>query len=464
MNLGLGLDFGTSRVAAVLVDLATREVVEALAVPVQPFVGEHADRAEQDVVDTMAALQAVVEGLSASHRAAVRCLGVTGEMRGVVLWRQATGECSRVITAHDRRADTGGFLTRLQEQCADHRLSSGRGCVSLAWLANFAPKHLAAYDRAGTLMDLVVARLAGLDHPVMDPTNAHSWGMFDPGRCRWEEPKTTAARVPAGLLPAIAPGGSLAGRLLGLHAAALGLPPDLPVGVALGDSPAMLFATLTDPQQELAITLGHGGQLAAVLPPGDTIPMPPGVEYRPYVDGRIVAVVNTQLGGDILTWLARQASDWCRELGVVPPAAADVAERLNDLGLRRRNTRLRLATGEPGEGTALGGQAAFAHLGRDNFDLGSLAAACARGVVTTLRDRLPLAFREGRARVMGSGAALRNSRLLQQTVADVFQLELVVGGLVEEAAAGAALLVAQRCLEGHLLLAPPAPVALQRTA
>ena len=45
-----------------------------------------------------------------------------------------------------------------------------------------------------------------------------------------------------------------------------------PVAVATGDNPASLYASLEDPEQEIALTIGTAAQLGVVVPVGGPPP------------------------------------------------------------------------------------------------------------------------------------------------------------------------------------------------
>lgn len=74
-----------------------------------------------------------------------------------------------------------------------------------------------------------------------------------------------------------------------------------------------------------------------------------------------------------------------------------------------------------------------------NFTIGNLARALARGILVNLKEMLPQSVLRDRARVVGSGNALRRSRLLQALTQEVFDLPLLLTEGREEAAVGAAL-------------------------
>ena len=371
--------------------------------------------------------------LPAELRAQVRAVGLTGQMHGVLLVGADGRAISPLITWQDGRCDEA-FLRRLHEKTG-HRLCSGFGGATLAWMRahDALPAGVAA---ACTIHDYLTARLCGLPRPVTDPTDAASWGLFDLHTLDWDFPAVERAGIDRRLLPEVRPSGSLAGRVTPEMAGRLGIPAGIPVAVALGDHQASLLATLREPEHELALTLGTGGQLSAVVPSlgaaGETW------EYRPYPGGRYLLTAASLCGGAAWAWLAEAVQAWLRDLGLPCPTDDALYARLNDLGLA--------ATGElTVQPHFLGERHAPALRGRidgidlRNFTPGPLARGLARGILANLRDMLPADAYAGRTTLLGSGNALRRNPLLQRLAEEVFGLPLVLTEGQEEAAAGAAL-------------------------
>lgn len=438
----LGIDIGTSKAAAVICDAAGR--VRAAA-SIEHFAGvpRPDGRCEQDVAALLAAMRRAVLSLPAGLRARARSVGVTGQMHGVALLNAAGRPRTPLINWQDRRCtEPAAFLPRLARRTG-HRLRSGYGCATLAWFAarRGMPRDAAA---AGTLQDIAVMLLCGARRPVIDPTDAASWGLFDASRERWDVRAVRAARIPDHLLPEVVPCGSIAGAVCAEMASALGLREGIPVAAAIGDNQASLLATLRDPSTDLALTFGTGAQASAVMAPGPARRAAAGCptcECRPYPGGRSAVVAASLCGGAAWAWLADSARAWIRDLGGTPPDRDRVFARLNELGLASRE-EIEIHPHFLGErhDPALAGR--ILGISMDNFHLGAVARGLARGMVRALRDMMPRAALRGRLRIVGSGNALRRVPLLQVMVREEFALPLVLAPAREEAALGAARLAA----------------------
>ena len=205
----LGIDVGTTNVKVVLVEESSLRVLhkhsESLGEREEVEVPNAAERTVSQIFHALERCMRSLEGTS--HRLElVRGIGVCGQMHGCVLWNsrgvplfnESIGELqhsadtlsSNLITWQDTRCDPA-FLSSLPRPChlAKPPVSAGYGCASLAWLQHHDRNTLACYDRAGTIMDMVVCALhsGGSGAVMMSPQNAASWGYFDVATSQWHK-------------------------------------------------------------------------------------------------------------------------------------------------------------------------------------------------------------------------------------------------------------------------------------
>ena len=433
----LGVDIGTSKVAAVLLD-SEGTLCGVSSLLHEADMHSPAGHAEQDPSRLFEAVVHSVQALPAEIRRTVAAVGITGQMHGVVLADASGHPVSPLITWQDLRCEQAGFLRELQQRTG-YTLNSGFGCATLAHLA--AQGQLPKLAKtSGTIGDWLVARLCGRSRCVTDPTNAASWGLFDLAALRWDMQAVQAAEITAELLPEVVPCSSNAGYLSEAMAQGLGVPAGIPVAAALGDNQASLLATLTQPDVELGLTLGTGGQLSAVMQAGWKMAQPGAearFEYRPYVGGRYVAVASALCGGSAWQWMAGSVENWLETLDVKGPTREELYARMDELGLRAAG-RLEVRPHFRGERYDSSLRGSITGIGIDDFTLGNLARGLARGIVENLANMLPQEVLKGRTRVVGSGNALRRSRLLRAMATEVLGADLVMSDHQEEAACGAA--------------------------
>lgn len=193
MSLTLGIDIGTTTIKASLID--QRKVIEAHSEQSNVSVETDTDKKdEQDVVKILKTVNAIIAKFPLELRQKITRIGITGQMHGITLWNhtlrlndllqsQSNPDVSSLITWRDRRC-SDKFLSTLPHP--PHPVSTGYGCCTLFWLNRFAPDIVKRFDRAGTIMDLVVFLLCQLDTVVMSNHNANSWGYFNIARNHWK--------------------------------------------------------------------------------------------------------------------------------------------------------------------------------------------------------------------------------------------------------------------------------------
>ena len=197
----LSIDLGTTTLKAALIECNQYKTIEQYSEPMNGSVILNTDgRDEQDVVQILFTLNVLLEKFSIEKREKVIGISVTGQMHGVTLWNSnhdtskllmsqrpsplTTSSCiSSLVTWRDGRC-TDIFLKSLPK--ALKPVSTGYGCCTLFWFQRFNESLLEQFNRAGTIMDLVVCLLCGVNSVPMSTQNANSWGYFDMTNNNWE--------------------------------------------------------------------------------------------------------------------------------------------------------------------------------------------------------------------------------------------------------------------------------------
>jgi sugar (pentulose or hexulose) kinase len=468
MALYLGLDVGTTKVAATIVDAATGAQLAVESAPQSDPLPAPPGRSEWDARAVRDRALAVGRAaVAASGRAGdIAAIGVTGQQHGGLLVGTAPGDELRPLTPiigwQDKRADEPGAggvtslatlharLAGLDTRGTGCAIASGFLGTSLFWLAG--REELPARDARATLVpDYLAATLLG-SLSVTDPTGAGGAGLYDAAHGRWHAGMLAALDLPAALLPPVAPTGALLGGLGARGAAALGLPIGVPVMNALGDNQASFFSSVGAATDALLVNVGTGGQVSAIAP---RFSRGPALETRPYLDGTFLLVGAGIAGGKSYALLRDFFLRVGRDLfGAEPPD--DLYPAINALA----------AAAPPGSDglrcdPRFGGnrydpeqRGAFAGLDARTFTPGHLARALLEGVAETFHDLYEAMQGAGvapRTRLIGSGNGLRRNPVLSASIAGRFGLPLLRPAHREEAAYGAALLAA--VATGELTLA-----------
>lgn len=499
--LVLGVDMGTSKIAAVLYDPVQECVVHITSAPVPAMLapsavpakfcasgvpGEASEGAPAlwDADAMLTTTAEAVRALPAALRARVGAVGASTQMHGVVVL--AEGRPATPFANWQDRACARTFLKRLRATTHRPALAQGHGGTTLArWAVSGAlPAENATTAVATTIADFFCAALCGDDlRPAIDPTNAQAWGMAvapssgddeSGSSCgwRWDKEALEAAGVPVEVMPEIVASGTVLGRSGGAFAVdACGLPAGAAVCVAVGDFQAALHATLcAHPEARLSANIGTSAQLAVLVPRDDPIVVAPSsgseaaesirsYEVRPYVDAQHCVVTAAALmGGSAWQAFVDTVRAWqtqlCADSTQVESRDA-LQARLVAAGVRALEAEEDKAETMPCIDARFGGErhapdargAATGLTATNARDLGALAAALVLGIVRNLRDMLPPAVlaccsSNGSSVVVGSGNAVRRSPLFRTAIERVLGMPCVVTPFTEEAATGAAMLAA----------------------
>jgi sedoheptulokinase len=436
----LGIDVGTSKVAAAVADgngnvLGVESQAHNAVLETQKGWAEQSPRLIYECV------LSVVQRLASNLRETIRAVGITGQMHGVLILDESGEPLTNLVTWQDQRClQDPSFLSDVESRTG-YRLSTGFGCATLAWLQThhifFPPKAVAS-----TIYDWVGMKLTGAIQPFIDPTGAQSWGLFNTGKNEWDERAQQVLKLHGSIFPMIKDSGSLSGTIVSQSARRLGIPKGTPVAVGLGDTQASMMATLRDPKEEVSLTLGTGGQLSAVVETQVQRREPNGSRARydiwPFPGERFAIVAASLCGGSAWAWLAQTIAAILDELGIPQPEPERIYSQMNELGLFGADM-LDVVPHFEGERYDPRLRGEIRGIDSSNFTIGNVARALARGIVENLKDMLPSDVWAGRSRVVGSGNALRKNALLQEMAGHVLGLPVVLSKFKEEAAVGAAI-------------------------
>ena len=193
----LSIDLGTTTLKAALLDynqytiLEEHSVVLDVAIPVNEN-----GKDEQDIIKTFSSLNTLMDEFPLESKRAVIGISVSGQMHGITLWDRSLTLDNALTSPASLNGKVSSLITWRDGRCSEHFLSklpktskpvcTGFGCSSLFWLQEFDPLLIDKFERSGTIMDLLVWLLCGLDEVVMATHNATSWGYYDVVKNQWE--------------------------------------------------------------------------------------------------------------------------------------------------------------------------------------------------------------------------------------------------------------------------------------
>lgn len=439
MGVLLGIDVATTGAKALLIDetgvvIASAQADYPLSMP-QPLWSEQSPADWWNGVVTCVR-QALAQGNV--DPAAVRAVGLTGQMHGLVLL-DAAGEVLRpAILWNDQR--TAAECAWITDKVGRQRLLALTGNPALPGFA--APKLLwvrrhepAIYARIAHVLlpkDYVRYRLTGGMATDLAGASGTLW-LDVPGR-RWSAEVLSALEVPADWLPPVYEGPQVTGTVSPAAAGGIGLLPGTPVVAGAGDQAAQAVGVGAVRPGVLALTLGTSGVVFA--PTNEPVIEPQGRlhTFCHAVPGRWHLMGVMLSAGGSLRWYRDTLAPGVAFDDLLAPVV-DVPAGSENLLFLPYLTGERTPHPDPlarGAFVGLTMRHARAHLTR----------AVLEGVAFGLRDSVELLRTAGadtlmQVRISGGGA---RSSQWQQIIADVLQTELVTVSTIEGAAYGAALL------------------------
>ncbi len=396
----IGIDLGTTSICGVLMDAATGKVLRSRTENSNAFIPGASFERKQDPEKIISLALAILEDLIDDETAVI---GVTGQMHGIVYYDGNGMSVSPLYTWQDGRGNEPYGDTTYADYLGSH---SGYGHVTdfYNWDNGLIPP--AAVDYC-TIHDYLVMRLCGLNKAQIHISDAASFGCFDlesgAFTCNCDMEVVSDYRV--------------AGTFRGI-----------PVSVAIGDNQASVFSSLADPQSIL-VNVGTGSQVSIV---SDKILQAPGVETRPYVEGKYLVVGSALCGGRAYAVL----KDFYKRLlgcddeqvyALMDKQLANIDSTTLQVDTRFSGTR---------EDESLRGS--ISGISTRNFTPEDLTYGFLEGMTRELYELYEV-MGVSRSGVIASGNGIRKNSALQRIVERYFGAKLWIPEHKEEAACGAAL-------------------------
>lgn len=444
-NLTLGIDIGTTKVAAVIADPVARIVLESASLDhTADIPNTRVPGASEQSVDVIfAAIRKVLTELNVDARQRVGAVGITGQMHGVVLFDKVAHTHSPLVTWQDNRCVEGNFLQELQTLTGESSLKSGFGISTLAWWARYQPDLLKEFSSCSTVHGYLASTICGGSDGGMDPSDAASFGLFDVLRGEWKVELIRKCGVDPKILPRIEKAPAQFGEVSTEWAKILGVSAGIPVVIPVGDNQASLYGSLSDPHNQIALTIGTGAQVSVVLNEKPN-KIPAGTakyEIRPYFDGKCIAVGASLGGGRTLAAFAHALGEFITSLGITNvPDTERIYSVLQVLGGTKLSTDLKAQTSFAGERYDPNLRGSLTNISFENFSMGDMFASLSRGLVESLKELLPQEMYKGKLEVVGSGNAIRRSSIMQKYIEEVFGCRLILTPGGETTCSGAAFL------------------------
>lgn len=257
----LGIDLGTGSAKALV--LADDGRIEAESSPASyAFDAPAPGWAQIDPLRWWEAVRRCVQGLPASLRQAVRAVGLSGQMHGVVLSDGDGRALHPALLWPDQRASaqTARYGELLSSRLVNP-VTAGMAGPLLLWLQRHEPAAFHRARRALQPKDWLRWHLVG--EAATDPSDA-SGTLLATAAGEWDESLITALGLPLHLFVPVRPSSSLAGTLTASAARDLGLPRGLPVAVGAADTASAAFGSGLLREGDAQLTVGSGAQIVVM--------------------------------------------------------------------------------------------------------------------------------------------------------------------------------------------------------
>ena len=433
MARAIGLDIGTTTLCAVVMDTTTGNLLESATLPNRAALPPtHPWENLQDPAIILQDALALFENLAEKH-APVACVGVTGQMHGILYIDAAGKPASSLATWQDGRGDEP-FGKDGAESYAGHlaalsgtALATGYGAVTHYYNVQngLVPADAAAFCTIG---DALAMTLAGRAAPLLHPSNAASLGLFNLQTNAFN----TAVIQKAGMDIALFPQVSLQNMPLGETASGI------PVMCAIGDNQASFIGSVRDMEHSLLVNMGTGSQISCRT---TQCVATPATESRPGAEQDFLWVGSSLCGGRAYALLEQFFRQVAEGAG---PAPENMYTWMNKLSEQVFDLADPLAVNTAFSGTRKNPslRGGIKGLGIHNFTPAHLVCGVLQGTVDELGemyDGVSPLITQKPTLLVGSGNGLRKSEVWRKLFTRRLGMHMVVPTHREEAAFGAAL-------------------------
>ncbi len=425
----LGLDLGTSGLRGLLVSAPGAVIGDAahdygVATP-------HQGWSEQDPGDWITACRAVMAALRQAHPdafAAIRGIGIAGQMHGATLLDDAGAVIRPCILWNDTRA--AAEAAELDADPAFRAISGnivfpGFTAPKLKWVARSEPEAFARVAKVLLPKDYLIQWLTG--RVVSDMSDAAGTSWLDVGARDWSDRLIERSGMTRAQMPDLVEGSEAVGEVRPMRAAELGLPAAVIVVGGGGDNAVAACGIGVLREGQGFVSLGTSGVLLAAKDSYAPKPASAVHTFCHAVPGKWYQMGVILSATDSLNWLADM-------LGSSPQSLSD---QLADTPTGPSAIRfLPYLSGERTPHNDAAARGAFLGLAKKH-DGADLAQAVMEGVAFALRDCLEALKSTGtdleRVVAIGGGS---NSAFWVQTLANVLDIPI---DLPEKGDFGAAL-------------------------
>lgn len=424
-----GIDLGTTTISGVVIDLEKRELKKAYTTESKSFIKTEYDWEKiQDPEIILAKAQKLLDQMFEEYKE-IQVIGLTGQMHGILYLNKKGEHISPLYTWQDGRGEEKCFSGKsicegLKEDFGIHACT-GYGLVTHLY---HVKKGLVPREAAGicTIMDYLGMRLTKRRTPRMHSSNGASLGLYDVETASFQEEVLKENGCNVEILPELTENVEEIGSYRGAR-----------VCVALGDNQASFLGAVEDSERSVLVNMGTGGQISVLT---DTWRNLPGIEFRPFSQGKYLAVGSSLCGGRAYAVLKDFFAEYAEAMGIPRVDHYAVMDKLLEQDQKRKEPLLVSPTfsGTREEPWKRG---SITNICVDNFTPGTLIYGVLDGMAEELFARYQAmegSLSHHKDLLVASGNGLRRNKGLQRIMREKFSMKMILAKYEEEAAYGAA--------------------------
>ena len=431
----IGVDIGTTTICAVVLDGETGEVLESRTVANDTFLDSNNDYEKIQNVDLILNKATTIIQQFIKTYGNINCIGVTGQMHGILYVSQEGNAISPLYTWQDGRGDL--LYTRdytyaqyLSEKTGYH-MASGYGVTTHFYnmCNNLVPQGISTIC---TISDYIAMKIVNEGTLVMSPSNAASLGCFDLKNKRFDFKALEKVNIYKDIFPKIKLGYELIGKTKD----------KIPVSVAIGDNQASVIGSVQDMENTVLVNVGTGSQVSVgVLGYLDNQSCLD-IELRPSVCDDFILVGSTLCGGRAYAML----ESFFREVMMLTSDSAcsslyDVMDKAMSEG-KASQSPLIISTRFSGTRENPKERGSISNIDINNFTPLNMIAGMLEEIARELFNLYAKMCKIKQAKattLVGSGNGIRRNKHLQRIIEELFHLKVNIPVHEEEAAYGAGL-------------------------
>lgn len=423
----IGIDIGTTSISSVVMDSLSGEQIVAKTLPNNTNVIGELWANEQNAQKIYEKCRELIEEYTEKW-SDIAGIGLTGQMHGIVYLDKEGTALSNLYTWEDERGNLiyhdGFSYAEYLEMKTGYPMSTGFGLTTHFYnqLNGLVP---AGAYKICTIMDYVAMKLCRRKEPLIHPSNAASLGLFDIERRCFDTKVFCAVGIDVQILPEVLKKEEVIGET----------ETGIPVIIPIGDNQAGILGVVSD-DNDVVLNIGTSSQISTVCSEPEA---PVDLECRPYVNDKYIMLGAGLCGGISFSILNDFFCQVCHLFSDDVPKdkmfrlMMEAAE-----GTYQSRERLRVNTLFRGKRNAPHIRGSIQNINMSNLTPGNLVLGFYQGVCEEMYEAYKkMSLSPDKGKLLLSGNALRNNRLLRQVCKDTFQREVYFADQKEEAAVGA---------------------------